>query len=543
MTHPLTATRRLPMRYQVLIVGAGPVGQVASLLLADRGVSVGVVERWPAPWPLPRACAIDHEALRTLQGLGLGPSVEPLLDEHGGPGRRIGILDGQGKLLAEGGLRSRSDFGWAEHSSFFQPELESLLLERIAEHANIDLHRGWQVEGMTLHDDGVSAEARYGRVDESGSWQPGDERALVQAEYVIGADGANSIVRDHIRSGLEDLVFSSDWLVVDFRPDEPPAWDPYVGQRLDPRRPTVFVTAGPTVRRFEFMLLPGESPDEMNRPEAAWELLDDWGFGPHNGKLVRQAVYEFGARWADRWRDGRLLLAGDSAHLMPPFLGQGMCSGLRDATALAWRLDLILSGRAPESLLDTYQEERLPHVRQIITDAVRLGKLICVTDPAAAQERDERLLKGGQKELHHRWRLGAGLYDGEDPLGGYLGVQGMVTIDGRTGRLDDLTGGHRWQLLSTVGDPMTHIGPAARSLWERLGGLAAQIAPGAKIADSAGDYQAWFADRGIEVVLMRPDFYVFGSACNLEDTEDLVLRLDAALRSPANEGPGPEGEI
>ena len=178
---------------------------------------------------------------------------------------------------------------------------------------------------------------------------PTDERRTVTTRYVVGADGANSLVRQWIGSTVTDLGYFHDWLVIDLlmhAPLEdfdfsPPAW-----QLCDPARPTTLVPGGPGRRRFEFMRLPTETVDELNEAETAWNLLAPWGITPATAKLERHTVYTFQARWCDTWRKGRLLLAGDSAHLMPPFAGQGMCSGLRDAFALAWRLDLVLDGRA-----------------------------------------------------------------------------------------------------------------------------------------------------------------------------------------------------
>ncbi|WP_051423452.1 bifunctional 3-(3-hydroxy-phenyl)propionate/3-hydroxycinnamic acid hydroxylase [Arthrobacter sp. MA-N2] len=457
-------------KYDVVIVGAGPVGQVQALLLAQRGWRVGIIERWPTPWPLPRACAIDHEALRVLQSLGLGDEVEKLLDKHGGPGRRMALVDADRHELVSDWAPARSDFDWPGHSSFFQPELETLLLNTIADHPLINLVRGWEVESLTSTHDGAIVTASRTKTGDGALVSP-DQKLVFEGKYLIGADGANSIVSRYLGGDIHDLGFSFDWLVVDFRPFEPITWDPHIGQLLDPQRPTTFTTAGPNVRRFEFKLLEGEDPDSVNSPEFAWGLLQKWDLGEAQGELVRHAVYRFRGQWTEQWGRGRVLVAGDSAHLMPPFLGQGMCSGLRDAAAIAWRLDLILRGLAPESILESYQSERLPHVQQVITDAVAIGELISITDPGQAAERNQRLLQegldggSGAKGLKLGWRLGPGLQPADDQIAGFLGVQGVVSHSGRMGRFDDVVGG-RWQLLATEGDPgcrgPPHLGETRR---------------------------------------------------------------------------------
>src|SRR5262249_33963339 len=153
-------------------------------------------------------------------------------------------------------------------------------------------------------------------------------------------------------------------------------------------RPTTLVSGGPGRRRWEFMRLPGEDVDELNRVDTAWRLLAPWGVHPDNAELERHTVYRFQARWVDTWRKGRVLLAGDAAHQMPPFAGQGMCSGIRDASNLAWKLDLVLAERAPAALLDTYPSERIPHVAAVIDFSMALGKVICIADAAEAAARD-----------------------------------------------------------------------------------------------------------------------------------------------------------
>ncbi len=191
-----------------------------------------------------------------------------------------------------------------------------------------------------------------------------------------------------------DLGFFYDWLIVDVVLDEPRVYDPINVQLCDPARPTTVVSGGPGRRRWEFMRLPEETLDDLNDVDAAWRLLAAWDVTPANATLERHAVYTFSARHAERWRSGRVLLAGDAAHLMPPFAGQGMCSGIRDAANLAWKLDLVVTGRGAATVLDSYTEERLPHARAVIDLSIGLGRIICVPDPAEAAARDEMMSVG-----------------------------------------------------------------------------------------------------------------------------------------------------
>jgi len=296
---------------------------------------------------------------------------------------------------------------------------------------------------------------------------------------------------------------------------------------------TVVPSGPPGRRRFEFMCLPGETAEEMNRAEVSWRLMEPWNLTPDNTDLIRHAVYTFRGLWAERWRDGRVLLAGDAAHLMPPFMAQGLNSGMRDASALAWRADLVLSGLSPWSILDDYGAERREHVQQIVEQAVESGRMICITDPAVAAERD-RFLRMARDDPSMapppppKWILGPGTSVEGDPVARSLGVQGTVELDGKIGLLDDLIGVGRFQLLSASGDPWQALGDEARSVWKVLDGFYAQIG-GDHLTDTAGIYTAWLEENGIDTVLFRPDFYVFGSGEGTADADRLVMALAGQL--------------
>jgi hypothetical protein len=253
---------------------------------------------------------------------------------------------------------------------------------------------------------------------------------------------------------------------------------------------------------------------------------------PDTATLERHAVYTFQARWADRWRTGRLLLAGDAAHQMPPFAGQGMCAGVRDAANLAWKLDLVLGGLAPDALLDTYESERVPQVRRVVEFSIELGKVICVPDAAQAAARDAAMIAAvrdrGSTAPVPTPAIGPGALVDGDRLAGHLFVQGEVRRGDAIGRFDDVVG-RGFTLVSPVGDPTSHLSPALAGFFESIRGLSAWVAPGGPVDDVRGTYARWFGDKGVGVVLQRPDFHVFGAAAHISGANDLIGRLQTAL--------------
>jgi flavoprotein hydroxylase len=505
--------------YDVAIVGYGPVGQVLAILLGQRGRRVGVFEKQPAAYPLPRAVHFDHEVARILQAAGLGAEL-PRLTE---PADIYEWKNAAGETLLRIGSREMGLSGWPEANMFSQPDLEQALDTRARALPALEVRRGCEVVDLCLSDaDVVLAVAT---VDGS--------RHQARARYVVGCDGANSFVRRHVGATVTDLGFFFDWLIVDVVPHQPRVWDPINGQLCDPARPTTIVSGGPGRRRWEFMRLPDESIAELNCEATAWRLLQPWGLDATNATLERHAVYTFQARWIDGWWRDRLLLAGDAAHQMPPFAGQGMCSGIRDAANLAWKLDCVLAGAAPAALLATYASERISHVRQVIEFSIELGKVICVCDPAQAAARDTAMIAAarayGLTAPPPPPTIGPGLLLDGDPLAGRLGPQGRVGCAGTTGRFDDVVGGG-FVLLSPAADPAMLLSDDSAAFFRSLGGLCAHVAPGAPVDDIHGTYAKWFADHGVGVALQRPDFHIFGSAPTVGGTTALVESLQRMLR-------------
>ena len=503
----------------VAIVGWGPVGQLLAILLGQRGWRVQALERQRAPYALPRAVHFDHEISRVLQLAGVSEALAGRTE----PAAVYEWRNAAGEsLIRIGRDAERGLSGWPESSMFSQPELERILDERARSLARVSLERGCEAVGLRVGDDAVEIDARREHAD----------TVRFRARFAVGCDGANSFVRERIGSAWHDLGFHFDWLVVDVRPRELRWQGPLNWQLCDPARPTTLVSGGPGRRRWEFMRLPHEMQGELNDEEAAWRLLAPWGVHPGNATLERHAVYTFRARWADRWRQGRALIAGDAAHQMPPFAGQGLCAGLRDATNLAWKLDLVLRGQAGDALLESYASERAPHVSAMIQLSVALGRIICVADPEEAAARDRRMLaeareRSGPVEAALP-ALGPGCFAAGAPAAGYLFVQDLVHARGVTGRFDDVVG-RGFALVSPVGDPAAALAPDERAFLASLGGVAVHVAPGAPVEDCNGGYARWFAAHAVEVALQRPDFAVFGAAPTLAGAGALVRELRSRL--------------
>jgi 3-(3-hydroxy-phenyl)propionate hydroxylase/flavoprotein hydroxylase len=283
------------------------------------------------------------------------------------------------------------------------------------------------------------------------------------------------------------------------------------------------------------MALPGETKEELNKEEVAWKLLEAWDISPDNAVLERHAVYTFKAMWVDEWRKGKLMLAGDAAHLTPPFMGQGMCSGIRDAQNLSWKLDLVLSGKADDSLLDTYTMERKPHNQAVVEAALYLGKMICVTDLASAKARDEAFLTGSVTEFPEFPFLTDGiLYQQKSSTyTGKLSFQGEVNYQGKTGLFDDVVG-NGWMIISPVEDSSKILSVEQIAFLDRIGAKMIELSSVKKandhtVIDIDGKYQKYFNRTGLEAVIVRPDYYLFGGIGSLDElpliVDDLIKQM------------------
>lgn len=498
--------------FDVAIVGYGPVGAALAILLGQRGRRVVMLERHVEPYPLPRAVHYDHEIARILQACGVAEQCSTIVE----PAEVYEFQNAERRTLIRFGRTGNGLSGWPQSSMFSQPELEAVLFARVDELRDVEVRRGWLV--TDLFDDGDTIVVS-------------NDDQSVRARYVVGCDGANSTVRSLTGLSMTDRAFFYDWLVVDVVFDEARVFDPLNVQICDPVRPTTMVSGGPGRRRWEFMALPGESVEFLNDEATAWSLLEPFDARPDNARLEKHAVYRFQARWAEEWRRGRVFLAGDAAHQTPPFAGQGLCTGLRDAANLAWKLDLVLRDLAPDALLDTYQGERAPHTQAVIELAIEMGKLVCAADPNGAAARDEALIAaydGSLTEIPPFPPITEGIVLAGSQFAGELFVQAEVEHRGRRARFDDVLGAG-WRLVTLV-QPV--LDGELESWFASIDGRIASIGCGnASVVDVDGTYQKWFADHGVVAALQRPDFTLFGTATDVSQIPALLHALQDVLQS------------
>jgi 3-(3-hydroxy-phenyl)propionate hydroxylase len=458
-----------PYDCEVLIAGLGPVGAALAALLARRGVTAIAVEKDAGVYPLPRAAHFDHEIMRLFQQLGLAPTML----EASRPATAYEFRNAAGQVLMRYDLDGAAPSGWASGYMFHQPSLEHGLRALLAASPLVETHLETTLAAFEQDADGVTAVLEG----------PKGSRT-VRARWLVACDGARSPVRGALGIDLEDLQFDEPWLVLDVLVRDPGRLPAVNLQICDPARPTTCVLMSQGRHRWEFMLLPGETPEQLMDDAVIHRLLAPWDCAGAI-EVERKAVYRFHGRVARQWRQGRVLLAGDAAHQTPPFAGQGMCAGLRDAANLAWKLAALLKGAASPALLDSYQSEREPHVRGVIGLAIQMGRVVCATDPDVVALRDAAML--AQRAAGHAppplppSALGPGCLLSASAGAGELFPQPWAG----EARLDDLLGEGPWLLRrEALTGPLT---PFAEPL------------------------AAWLDARGASAVLVRPDRYVFGT--------------------------------
>lgn len=479
----------------VLIVGLGPVGATTAALLSARGHSVVAVERERGIYPLPRAVGFDGDIMRIFQAMNLHEVVEP----HTRFSPYYDFLAADGSLLLSyDRAKTVHHSGWRQNVTFFQPAVEEALRRQAVDTGLTRTILGAAFVGASQDEESVIARVSSGESPNN-----------VRARYLVGCDGARSQVRSAMGVELYDYGFNEPWLVVDFLANDLSGLPDRNVQICDPERPATYMQMGPGRYRWEFMILPDDDVDTIQSPDTIAHLLAERGV-TRRDPIERSALYRFHGRLADNWRTGRMLLAGDAAHQMPPFAGQGFCSGLRDAFSLCWMLDLVLQGKASETLLDAYTAERKPQVAFMIESAIRLGRIVCTTDPHTAMTRNAAMFadrEAGRTPPPLIYPpLATGFFLVDDPAAGELFPQPVATIEGKTLRFDDLAGGKPAIILrsGTMGEEID-----AGGFW--VGSLDA-----GELSPFAGAIERWLDAHGVDAVLVRPDFYVFGTGRPVE---------------------------
>jgi 3-(3-hydroxy-phenyl)propionate hydroxylase len=502
--------------FEVVVVGLGPVGTTLCSLLAHAGIRVLGIDTAEQVYALPRAIGMDQEVMRVFQEIGL---AEDLLAD-------TGVYHASEYRARDGRLLRRLEsppqpwpLAWPPYMTFVQPRLEARLRDK-AVALGATLRPGTELVALetpesprlTLRDNRTGA------------------TEVLNVRYVIGCDGGNSFVRRATGLSFEDLVFDEPWLVVDMLLSGPVADLPSTNvQYCNPARPHTFVIGPGNLRRWEFMIMPGDDPAALNSEAGIWRLIAPW-LRPNQARIWRSAAYRFHALVAQGWRRGGVLLAGDAAHMTPPFLAQGMVQGIKDSANLAWKLAGVLRQGWPDAVLDSYEAERRPLVREVITVTKGLGRIICEQDPIAAAARDEAMVAEVAADPRPRIRqdlfppIGDGIVArGSDGLvlagSGCPCPQPILRTAAGVLRLDDVLGGG-FHLLMEEGFKLPE------TLRETAAALGVGIHRlGLDLEEQDGLLSGWLQRYGAAAVLIRPDRVVFGHAASAVGLRGLLDQL------------------
>lgn len=499
--------------YDVAIVGYGPVGATLAKLLGQRSLRVVVIERETAPYHLPRAVCFDGEIIRLYQGIGIGEEVAAT----SAPMHGFRLENEAGEALIDWDLPAdrTGNQGWGATHMFHQPEVEAMLRREVGAEGSVDVLLGREVRSLV--EQGSAVSVSYG--------VPGEpDEQTVTASWVVGCDGGPSTTRRAIGSQMASLGPEQDWLVVDAVLRDgaelrvPNTFTGYCWSS----RPHFYVPMREPRARWELMVMPDDDRDRIVSEEGVFELIGRFA-SPADIEIERAVIYTFRSLLADPWRQGRVFLAGDSAHLQPPFRAQGLCSGIRDVVNLAWKLAAVQAGEADAALLDTYESERRAHAETWINTATEIAAVMNTTDPEVARQRDAHMIANPMPYDESTPRLGPGLSaDGDPPPAGFLSSQ--VVLDDGT-RFDDRVG---WRFLAAIAPGLKDGLPedVAEALDDE--DLFLVVDPeseaGAKLLALHGDHRA---------VIVRPDRYVLGVADDRDGLVQVVRRWTRFAFTPA----------
>ncbi len=504
-------------KFDVAIIGLGPVGCTAALFLAEAGLNVLAIEKDESVYLLPRAVNLDGEIIRAFQRIDRAEAIDGLMQTLR-EGDRAGFTNSKREWLFGQDFVPFGSNGWQPMNMFDQPEFESYLRQEVLDHSGVTCFVGYTVSAIENNTDTSLVDLTFSKND-------GSESQTLSASYAIGCDGASSFVRRNFDIGWRSLGYDCDWLVVDVTALDGHTLNNDTLQVCDPDRIQTYVCTKDPYRRWEFKFNPEESPEEMLQEEKVLSLIDDWT--PRGTYEIRRAaVYQFHAATADRWREGNVFIAGDSAHQTPPFLGQGMNAGMRDAINLGWKLPMVIKGKADVSLLDTYEQERDAHAHDLVDWAVNIGKLMdhmAEVELAVREEREppdapEQMKSSGYGQGREQppIRDGAVMIDQVSDSGstGYLFNQPNISIKGHEQKLDDLLG-TGFALVHRT--PDIELSENSRKILDHLNAKVVSL-DGVEVV--RGRFDHLFKEH--DAALVRPDRLVFGHTTDQCSADDLI---------------------
>jgi 3-(3-hydroxy-phenyl)propionate hydroxylase len=527
--------------YDVAIVGAGPVGLIIANTLGAAGLRVIIVDALGKLIDYPRGVGMDDESLRAFQGIGLVQDILPHITHH----QIMRLVTGKGRVFAS--IDPQTDeFGWPRRNAFIQPLIDQVLADGLSRYPTVRLALGHTAQTITQDASGVTLDV----LDESGAVHS------LRAAYLVGADGGRSMVRRALDIPFEGKTNPNRWIVVDIAND--PMGLPNAYLHADPRRPYACIALPHGIRRLEFMLFDDEGKDGEVPRDVLDKMLARVMPHPEKIDLIRARIYTHNGRLAAQFRKGRVLLAGDAAHIMPVWQGQGYNSGVRDATNLGWKLARVASGICGDSLLDSYEAERRDHAKAMISLSETVGAIFATRNPVAVWARDaftyvanfipsvKRYFLEMRFKPMPRYKTGAVYFgpagfNAASPVGRMFIQPRVATEDGWAGRLDDLIGPQRFALLTWGVDPAHWLNADTRSLLQALGCHLIWAVPSTQLAHEAARHpgitvcgdtdrrlKQWFDKFDKTAILIRPDRFV-AINCMPQEINEHIAALAALM--------------